>query len=457
MLEQAFDRRQLQQYVGAVRNALDAPALHDAVTKAAAAVDGEGNPAAAIRSKMPDITDQLASSGGRTAEQVPYLARDPIQSLLQSTVEEKLRGHGVREDTSKGRDLFGTIVHTIESVIDPKAFSPTDPNWIIDVGASMLDRLAKGNHPFNPLPAQHEIADTARVVIVGDWGTGLPRAKAVAGFMAEEVSGALAQGREVHVVHLGDVYYSGTPEEVDRHVLAPGLWPVTADQASSGVTSWSLNGNHDMYGGGYGYFDRLLADKRFASQQSEDGRTTSFFKLVAPSWEFLGLDTAWDPDVLTEGQIGALQDPQAEFAAEAQAEAKGANRKLVLLSHHQLVSVYDKADLGATLPTKLAPLLDSGQVTAWLWGHEHRCMGFQTTGGVKFPRCIGHGGVPVLMEHAVGDPVPPPGTWEERDFLVAGGDHWQRFGFAVLDLSSEQIEIRYRNDLGQQTRTESIS
>ena len=37
--------------------------------------------------------------------------------------------------------------------------------------------------------------------------------------------------------------------------------------------------------------------------------------------------------------------------------AAGSPRKLVLFSHHQLVSVYDQPDLGRTLPGKLAPVL----------------------------------------------------------------------------------------------------
>ncbi len=457
MLKQAFDRGELQRYVSAVREQLDTPKLHDAVTKAAPVVGGDGDPARALSSRIPDVTGDLASSGGRTNARVPYLARDPIHSLLQSTIEEKMRADGVKDAEPEHRGPLGTIVHTVESLLHPGRFSPDDPDWIIDVAGSMLDRLADGNHAFNQAPAEHKIADSARVLIVGDWGTGLPRAKAVAGFIAEEVAEALAAGRQAHVVHLGDVYYSGTPQEVQRHVLDSGLWPVTGEQADAGVTSWSLNGNHDMYGGGYGYFDRLLADPRFKGQRSPDGETTSFFQLVAPSWQFVALDTAWDPDVLAQGHKGVLQDPQKDFAATACQQARDAGRKLVLLSHHQLVSAYDTDDLGIVLPKKLKPVLDSGQVTAWLWGHEHRCMGFNASGGVKIPRCIGHGGVPVLMEHAVNAPYPPPGLWEERDFLEQGGDHWQRFGFAALDLSSDHIDVRYRNDLGDQTRTETIS
>jgi hypothetical protein len=462
MLKQASDRDQLQQYVEAVRDQLTAPELQGAVANAAAGAagdgdgDGDGDPVATLRSAIPDVTGAIASSGGRETTKVPYLSRDPIQSLLQSTIEEKLRQTGVRDQTSAGRDLFGTIVHAVNSLLHPRRFGPTDLDWVIDVGKSMLDRLAAGNHRFNPSPARHEIEDTARIVVVGDWGTGLPRAKAVAGFMAEEVAGALADGRQVHVIHLGDVYYSGIPEEVERHVLAPGLWPVTVDQARHGVTSWSLNGNHDMYGGGYGYYDHLLADERFSAQQSSDDKPTSFFELVAPSWQFLGLDTSWDPNVLAQGHSGVLEDPQSAVAAKAAAEARAAGRKLILLSHHQLVSVYDTADIGNVLPSKLRPILDGDSVTAWLWGHEHRCMGFKPVSGINFARCIGHGGVPVLMEHAAGEPIPSPGEWEEREFVEQDGDRWQRFGFAVLDMASDRIDVRYRDELGRQTRAETI-
>ena len=339
-------------------------------------------------------------------------------------------------------------------MLHPVPFGPTDIEWVTQIGAAMLDRLAKGNHPFNPQPATHAIADDARIVVVGDWGTGVPRAHDVARLMAEDVAEALADGREVHVVHLGDVYYSGLPEEVERHVLAPGLWPVSEGQARAGVTSWSLNGNHDMYGGGWGYFGTLLGDERFAAQRSPDGKPTSFFRLTSPSWDFVALDTSWDPDVLAQGHVGVLQDPQAALVAEVAAES---DRKLVLLSHHQLLSVYDRHDLGPTLPGRLAQVLDGGRVTAWLWGHEHRCMGFDAAGGVAFPRCIGHGGVPVPMEHAADDPIPPPGAWEERGYLEERGERWARFGFATLDMAPDRIAVRYRDDQGTVVRSETIA
>jgi len=269
--------------------------------------------------------------------------------------------------------------------------------------------------------------------------------------MAEEVTDALRSGREAHVIHLGDVYYSGLPVEVRRHVLEP--WPVTAAQARAGVTSWSLNGNHDMYSGGYGYYDTLLADPRFAAQHSADGASTSFFRLTAPGWEFVGLDTSWDTDVLSKGASGVLQDPQAEYVEQV---ARASDRKLVLLSHHQLATVYDQADIGPVLTAKLGSVLGSGRVTGWWWGHEHRCVGFGETGGVRFPRCIGHGGVPVPQTHTTAEKPPAPWAWEPTGYLDSGGQRWALFGFAVFDLDGDQIRARYRDEHGATIRTEVI-
>jgi hypothetical protein len=453
MIRQVVDRGEVRQYVEALRDQLDAPQLKDKAAQAAQTLEGTGDPVEKLREALPPVTQKLASSGADAADVAPFISRDPIQSLLQSTLEDKLRERGVPGEAPKRPGFLAWLLHLIESILHPVRFGPDDPNWVIDVAGAVLERMAKGNHPFNPLPAEYEISDNARVVIVGDWGTGLPRAQEVAKFMAQEVSEALAEGREAHVIHLGDIYYSGLKGEVRRHVLADGMWPVSAEQASTGVTSWSLNGNHDMYSGGFGYFETLLGDERFSKQRSPDGRSTSFFRLRSPSWDFVALDTSWDTDVLSKGFVGVLEDPQAEFAQRVAGESA---RKLMLLSHHQLLSVYDKEDLGPTLEEKLAPVLDGGRVTAWLWGHEHRCMGFEEAKKVKIPRCIGHGGVPVLMEHKQGEAIPPPGTWEERDFSEYRGEHWGRMGFAILDLYGAQIKVRYRNELGGTSREEII-
>ncbi len=113
------------------------------------------------------------------------------------------------------------------------------------------------------------------------------------------------QNREVHVIHLGDVYYAGLTDEYDRKMLAH--WPMRADETAK-FRSWCLNGNHDMYSGGYGYFERLLANPVFGSQ-----RGFSCFSLENQNWMLIALDTSYDPaDEL--GMRGDLSPDQAAWA-----------------------------------------------------------------------------------------------------------------------------------------------
>jgi len=450
MLKPASDRGSVQDHVRAVRGLLRSPELSDLVASAAQQIPGGGAAPAKVAAALPDIDAAAVSSGGARPG-VPYFSRDPLVSLIQSSVEESLLEKGAGQEPSHG--LWPWIVHVADRYLNLHLgrFQPNDPEWYMQIAKSSLEHLARGNHSFNAVPAERQVSDTARIILVGDWGTGLPRARDVAARMRQEVAGALAAGREAHVIHLGDVYYSGLPSEDQRRFLA--CWPVTADHAGSGVTSWSLNGNHDMYSGGFGYFETLLADPRFAAQHSPDGQPTSFFRLTSPSWDFFGLDTSWDRDVMSTGAVAVLEDPQAAYVAKVASESK---RKMVLLSHHQLTSAYDKRDLGPELGSKLAPVLAGNRVTAWWWGHEHRAMAYKPFGGVQYPRCLGNGGVPVLRDPAMTEEVRQVADWESRRYIWSGLRRWTRFGFAVLDLEGERIDVRYRDDDGKQTRQETI-
>ena len=395
----------------------------------------------------------MVSSGGES-EGVPYLSRAPLVSMVQSHVEEALGDAGV-PDPAEHSSLWSRLVHSVEHDlrIAPGSFTPDDPDWYVFIAKGVLERLADGNAPFNQTPAEYgDVAEDARLVAVGDWGTALPRAREVAAHMQERIGEALARRRQVHVLHLGDVYYSGLETEDQRRFL--DLWPVTQAQAGAGVTSWSLNGNHDMYSGGLGYFGTLLRDPRFKGQRSPDGKPTSFFRLRSPSWDFIGIDTSWDSDVTSAGKVAVLQDPQGSYAAAVAAQSP---RKLVLFSHHQLLSVYDQADIGATLPAKLAPVLNGNRVTAWWWGHEHRAITYEAAAGIRYPRCLGNGGVPVLP-----DPAPPAGskpaiTWHSTRSVREDGQERTRFGFAVLDLHPDRIEVAYVDDDGHIPYTEAIT
>ncbi|MCA1689125.1 MAG: metallophosphoesterase, partial [Actinobacteria bacterium] len=258
MIAEFSDKDEVGRYVDAFRERLMAGALNPESTAAASAAIGAGStdPGEAILGALPDNNIGPSSSGEEHVS-APFFSRSPAVSLMQTSLEDEARkDNAVKQPAHRG--AFAHIVGLVESFVHPEKFGTHDPDWVTRIGDATLDRLAKGNHAFNPKPAEYEIpTDDARIVVVGDWGSGLPRARAVARFMAEEIADGLSQSRPVHVIHLGDVYYSGDAVEVERRVLAEGMWPVTVEQARAGVTSWSLNGNHDMYCGGWGYFETL--------------------------------------------------------------------------------------------------------------------------------------------------------------------------------------------------------
>jgi hypothetical protein len=283
------------------------------------------------------------------------------------------------------------------------------------------------------------IADRARLIILGDWGTGLPRARKV----ADQIRNVLEQGREErleqHIVHLGDVYYSGWKREYENRFLAH--WPVDEGEADA-VTSWSLNANHDMYSGGHAYFETLLKDRRFLRHQS-----SSFFSLTNTSWKVLGLDTGWDD--------GGLQEPQPAWVRQQAEEAHEAGQKVMLLSHHQPFSVFEKDN--SRLQGLLRDVLGRPLVHSWIWGHEHRCVVYGPAENLHYSCCLGNGGVPVYMLHKEGAPLPPPAAYEYRARIRSGLESWALFGFAVLDFDGGQINIRYLDEDGSEHHSQVVS
>ncbi len=354
------------------------------------------------------------------------------------------------------------------------AFTPHDiRGWGVDIGLSLIGRLLDGSHPFEDAPAQVDVDDTrTRLVLFSDWGTGTPDAAKVIDRARRYVEDP---GYDVHVVHLGDTYYSGTEFEARKHVL--DLWPVTAQQ-SGRIGSWALNGNHDMNSGGHGYFTTTLGDERF-SRQTANGRPTSWFHLKGrQTWDVIGLDTAYQDPVAAFrtgalflfGRLGFLHGSQADYVNERSAEP---GRRLLLLSHHQLFSAYDEdITKDSVLRTKLQPALDRNDVDAWFWGHEHDCLAYNPFRGVNAARVIGHASIPAVVRSApAGTPygdgghhlvVPTPGPdiaedhplrsvkWEYRDYEVGeDGKNWAKHGFAVVDLSANGLRVRHVDQDGE--------
>jgi hypothetical protein len=353
-----------------------------------------------------------------------FVSREPAIGLLQSALElyqlDKAPANSTRSSSIRrgGEEWRPGATRRLLN-----EFSQTDPRWLASVVAMGL-KLFRKPHPFKENPVDIRIGNQARMIVVGDWGSGIDRAKKIAQMMRAVIEEGSRDNCEQHVVHLGDVYYSGWGWECQERFL--DQWPVNTNEADT-ISSWSLNGNHDMYSGGYGYFDRVLGDSRFHRQGG-----ASYFRLFNDDWQFLGLDTAY--------RENELREPQSDWIRQTVDE----KRKTMLLSHHQPFTVYEKDSI--KMDATLEGVLRNNGVQAWLFGHEHRCIVYNETLKIRHPRLIGHGGVPVYMLHRETDPFTAPVAYEYRKYIpggIKGIEHWAPFGFAVLDLDGPKINARY--------------
>jgi hypothetical protein len=378
-------------------------------------------------------------------EDYAWIPRDALLSLLQSALESHARATLPTEEVRMDDDgREGEVPAVTDELIagvelrhtqaQRRIWGPmevahpgflSDPRWILAV-VQVVKRAFTGRARFVAKPTLcPPLADNARVVLVGDWGSGIPRARKVSAQIKGRLSEPEARGRQLHVVHLGDVYYAGAEDEYRDHLLGP--WPVGLD--ANGVASYTLSGNHDMYSGGFAYY-ATLADTRFAAQGG-----SSMFCLANEHWQLLGLDTGYED--------GGLQGGQARWVAGMRSGNPG--RKTMLLTHHQPFSAYGSG--AAKLRQKIAPVLRQGPVEAWFWGHEHRCLAYRDREGVAFGSCIGHGGLPEYLH-----PGPAPAgsglVYEYRKPYGTGWQKWITFGFVVLDFAGPSVHARYVDEDG---------
>lgn len=337
-----------------------------------------------------------------------------------------------------------------------------DLRYGLDGFWSKLGGLFRKRRTFNGNPARRAISSKPlRIFIFGDWGTGLPLAAQVIKRIREQIDASDDQ-RQTHVIHLGDVYYVGEPDEYNERML--NLWPVKPTEAHV-IGSWSLNGNHDMYSGGHGYFDTLLMEPRFFNWHSDkEGHPSSFFLIENDHWQIFGLDTSWQLPSLSEtvfgeptiadygGQNGVLTADQVAWMKLARDRTKGA----VLLTHHQSASSRKGENQHSDEAVQLlqqAGLYEG--LDAWIWGHEHRAVvfkpkaervDFRLASAPPLCACVGHAGVPVPEKNFGRAERKPDVAWEE-DRLGGDAPRYEGkrivpFGFARIDTGPDTLDFR---------------
>jgi predicted phosphodiesterase len=379
------------------------------------------------------------SEAEERAVATPFAPRDQHIALFQSAMDEYLEEIGVKPDAdaaAKGRtrsragaadQVGGSSLDDFYNEKAPRSaerafdalvkYGKLDPQWV-EVVVEKAQVLAHGKHPFVSHASANDFRfamdERTTVAIVGDWGGGNAAAQAVAA--------QIANLKPTHVIHLGDVYYAGTPKEVEERFLR--YWP--APQAPG--RSFALNSNHEMYSGGFGYFDLTL--RKF-------GQPASYFNLSNKYWRFIGLDTGYDEH--------DLHAPQADWLA----QQLGDGPKNVLLSHHQLFSAYEATD-ASRLEAKVAPMLS--RIYGWIWGHEHLAVVYEKHRGIN-AICLGNGCFPYDLPRA--QPAVPVKWIDNRksDDVFYPGQHT----FALLKLDGPTIDLDFIAESGDVVHREQWS
>ena len=326
------------------------------------------------------------------------------------------------------------------SLVAHSDLAVADYCWVIALLKYLLLKLGvEPPHPFVKAsgPIQIPGSTSLTLALAGDWGSG-PWDDPGKVYPAKTVLAQMLATRPDYMVHLGDVYYAGTPsgsllddDEEGRYFT--DLWQPGARGALA------LNSNHEMYSGAAGLYQALGAPM-FAAQGG-----ATYFAIEFQDWLVLGLDTAYfDPSTLF--MAGALTDP------DQLAFIQGLNpldRRVLLLTHHNGL-LYD-GPLNQPLWGQVSAALGK-QPEVWYWGHVHNGIVYsaRSPAGATLARCCGHGSLPFGAAFGLQDagggtipavsyfahtPLPPP-TVPPQTFRVLNG-------FATVVLEESEITERF--------------
>lgn len=362
---------------------------------------------------------------GTETRNKPLSASDAMLRVL-STAKGQIQALSLKGDISDEPEA-SLVLSAMNATPKPKRmmeilgtgqYELGDVRWL----QTLYNRLISERVPFprhdqlgvNPVV---KIGNQVKIAIAGDWGTGNASSQAIATEIRK-----LAPD---FTIHLGDTYYSGEPEEVHANFL--GHWPAGT------VSSFAINGNHEMYSGGEGYFREVLTDPQFAAQQG-----LSYFALENDNWAIIGLDTAyWAQDTMYKQ--GFLDPVQLAWARGVVKDARFARKRVALMTHHNGWDAGNVAtnDLWDQVLQHLLP-------DYWYWGHAHAGIALERSFGSTTTRCVGHGGIPY-------EPLAPVAGVEWTETELAGDPEEPRRalnGFMVLTLDSASLTEEFRDEKG---------
>jgi 3',5'-cyclic AMP phosphodiesterase CpdA len=296
----------------------------------------------------------------------------------------------------------------------------------------------------------HRLPSACKVLVIGDWGT----------HMADNVAllrQALKKLQPDAIVHLGDVYYSGTRQECVQNVLNV-MDTLIAELRITRPPFFTLPGNHDYYSGGRGFYE-MIGQINSSLPGCEQKASYFCLRTADDYWQFLGMDTGYnDRDPINKASPG-LGHSEIAWHRDKLEHFPGTT---VLFSHHQLFSAKEVLQQGGRRPylnDKLQrifhPYFD--RVAAWFWGHEHSLIMFEDNLAFTGPTPLRKGrlvGCSAYEESVAQDPYGITAGSEAAAFMKdmkrlkvsSYRSHLQKFfdhAFALLEVTPERITAKY--------------
>lgn len=320
--------------------------------------------------------------------------------------------------------------------------------WVIAVIEYLYLEIKKDQrHPFvkasGPIPISGS-PSSLTLALAGDWGSG-PWHDPGKVYPAKTVLEQMVATEPDFMVHLGDVYYAGTPTSSLLDPNEEGRYFTDLWQAGS-RGALALNSNHEMYSGANGLF-QALGDSLFAVQGG-----ATYFAIEFEDWLVLGLDSAYY-DTSLMFMDGALTDPdQIGFI---QGLNPGNKRVLVLTHHNGLLYTGKKprptGKKKETLWDQVCKALGKPP-EVWYWGHIHNGIVYssQSQAGSTLARCCGHGSLPFGDAYGLhgsgGQPIPEVSYYAHTplpDPEAPPQKYRVLNGFATVRLVKGQITERF--------------
>ena len=213
-----------------------------------------------------------------------------VMNTPRNAMAAQLQTH-LAQQAQRENKLESFILQSVDFVLEAFDVKFSSADWLgymLSFFTWIEDLDPAACSPAPPVAAP--IGNNFRMVVIGDWGTGLYGAP----ICAESIRGD-TDGYDL-LLHLGDVYYSGLQEEVEERFQK--FWPTSPP----GAMGRSLNGNHEMYSGGHAYFETLLP---YLNQAS------SYFAFQNDYWTLVMLDSAYSQPF--GGQEGDLFQAQVDW------------------------------------------------------------------------------------------------------------------------------------------------